>query len=85
MRAQPVTWLRGRPVAWALAVLLAIGIALSGFELVSSANEVDRIRGDFCSWTIVHYRALAAQPPTPARKADAAADARLLRELGCTP
>ena len=85
MRAQSVTWLRRRPVAWALAVLLALGIVLSGFELVSSANEVDRIRGDFCDWSAVHYRVLTAQPPSAARTADAASDARLMRELGCTP
>lgn len=84
MRGQDVTGLHGRrPLAWALAVLLATGIALSGAEMVSSANEVNRIRGDFCDWSAVHYRVLAAEPPSAARAADASSDARLMRELGC--
>lgn len=73
------------PVAWALAVLLLLGAALAAAEMVSAANEVNRIRADFCDWSAVHYRVLQAEPPTAAQKTDAASDARLMRELGCAP
>lgn len=72
-------------LAWTLAVLLVIGITLAGAEMAMSANAINRIRGDFCSWAQVHYQALQSQPRDAAREADAGSDVKLMRELGCTP
>jgi hypothetical protein len=64
-------------------VLLLIDIVLNAAVLVSASNEVDRVRGDFCSWARVHAQAAASSPPSPAHSADAASDRLLVQRLGC--
>ena len=84
-------------VAWSLVVILAImGAVMIGGYLSAAAQsasargqsaaanrEVSTIRGDFCAWITVHERAMHLEPPDAARRADAASDAHLARQLGC--
>ena len=72
-----------RRMRWSFAILTAIGILLIAAVFIDASNEIDRIRGDFCTWTGQHYTVDLHQQQTPARQADERSDRQLEHKLGC--